>query len=199
MTDCNMVPYEPADIMIHVQGRGIVLKEKSLIAVQASDNKIVAFGTDAQRMAEKDREDIMVLSPLHQGMIADYPAAMELFLCLLRKALGKKPIIKPPVAVCVPKGMTSVDRKAMEDAVIYAGAGELLLSDVPMEEFIREFPDKSPKLYRKFKITMGIAKDEPERYVEERMRELSAYAEEQQIPAERVYALWNEISGGRGR
>ena len=194
MTDCNMVPYEPADIVIHVQGRGTVLREKSLIAVQASDNKIVAFGTDAQRMTGKNMEDIMVLSPLHQGMIADYLAARELFSCLFRKALGKKPIIKPPVAVCVPKGMTSVDKKAMEDAVIYVGASELLLSDVPMEEFIREFPDKFPKLYRKFKITIGITKDEPERYMEERMRELLAYAEGLQIPAERVYTLWNEIS-----
>ncbi len=98
------------------------------------------------------------------------------------------------ICLCSFGGMTSVDKKAMEDAVIYVGASELLLSDVPMEEFIREFPDKFPKLYRKFKITIGITKDEPERYMEERMRELLAYAEGLQIPAERVYTLWNEIS-----
>lgn len=183
------ISYEPADIIIHVQGRGIVLKEKSLLAYQKKDNKIVASGTEAERMAEQGMEDIVVVSPLRQGMVADYIVAVGLFSHMFMKALGKRSILKPAVAVCVPKRITSVEKQAIKEVLLQSVASEVVVSDIPAEKFIREFPAKFPKEYQKFKIIVGIMKDEPERYVEEQLRDMLAYAGQEQISRERVYAL----------
>ncbi len=203
--DCNFmdndyISYEPADIIIYIQGRGIVLKEKSLIAFRKNDDKIVACGTEAERLAGregKDMEDIVVMSPLRQGMAAEFPEARALFSYLLGKALGKKPtarrpILGRPTAVCVPKGITSVEKKAVEEILIDAGAGEVLISDIPAEEFIRQLPEH-PKLYHRLKIIVGIAKEEPERYIKERLRGILEYAEQEKISQERIYALLQEM------
>ena len=181
--------YEPADIIIYVQDGGIVLKEKSLIAYQKKDDKIVASGTEAERMAEQGMENIVVVSPLRQGMVADYVVAVGLFSHLFMKAFGKRPILKPAVAVCVPKGITPVEKQAIKEVLLQSVAREVLVSDIPAEELIQVFPAKYPKTYQKFKIIVEIVKDEPERYVEERLRDALAYAEQEQIPRERVYAL----------
>lgn len=191
---------EPADIVIHVQGKGFVVKEKSLVAFQKSDAKIVAFGTEAYGMAEKNLEDIVVVSPLRQGFIADFTVAERLFRYLLLKAVGKKPILNyyPAVALCVPKGITEVEKKAFEDAFMLAGAKELFITDLPMENFLRDFSEKFPKEYGKFKITIGIGKDEPELYVKERMKEILEYAAQEQIPQERVYDLLQSLKEDKG-
>lgn len=110
--------YEPADIIIHIQGRGIVLKGKSVLAYQKSDNKIVAFGTEAECMANGNPENILVTSPLRQGKIADYHAAAALFSHMLTIAIGKRPLLKPVVALCVPKEITLVEKKAFEEVLI---------------------------------------------------------------------------------
>lgn len=186
--------YEPADIMIHIQGKGIVVKEKSVVAYQKSDNKIVAFGTEAYDMAGKNMEDIVVISPLRQGMVIDYVAAWKLFSYLLQKAMGKRPILKKPaMAVCVPKGITPVEQKALEDVLTIAGAKELFFSEIPVEEFLGEFSEKYPKEFQKCKITIAIAKDEPERYIKESIRALLEYAAQEQIPQQRVYELFEGL------
>ena len=189
------IPYEPADIIIHVPGKGIVLKEKSLIAIQKADNKVVAVGTEVEQIAERNLGDIEVISPLRQGMIADYPAAEVMFSMLLMKALGKKRkirILMPAVVVCMPKGITSVEEMAVKDAFLMA-TREVLIADVPAEEFIRENCEKSPKLYQKYKVIIDIAKDDPERYVEERLRDILAYAAREQISSEKMCALLQKL------
>ncbi len=187
--------YEPADIVIHVRDKGIVLREKSLVAFRRDDGKIEAFGTEAEGMIGKDPENIVVISPLRQGMIADFMVAEKLFSMLLIKALGKRPLLKPAVAVCVPKGITEVEKKAMDDALILGGAKEILFADTSAEEFMDAFLGKSPDLYHKYKIIIDITKNEPERYIEERLRDVLAYAEQEQIPPERVGALLRELRG----
>ncbi len=192
----DVILYEPADIMIHIQGKGIVVREKSVVAFQKSDNKIIAIGTEAYGMADKNMEDLVVISPLRQGIVADFTVAVKLFSYLLKKALGKKPIFKKPaVAVCVPKGITAVELVALQDVLMIAGAKELIVTDHPMEEFLREFPEKSPKEYKKFKITIGITKDEPELYIKERMREIQEYAGREQISQEKVCELLQGLKG----
>lgn len=181
---------EPADIIIHVRDRGIVLREKSLVAFRRDNNKIVAIGTEAERMIGVDTENIVVMSPLRQGMVADALAAQKLFSGLVVRALGKKPFLKPPVVVCVPKGITEVEKRAITDVLVWgAGAKEVLVADTPAMEFIKEFPEKLPDLYRKYKIIIGITKEEPERYIEERLRDILAYAGQEQIPPERVCGI----------
>lgn len=189
------IPYEPADIIIRVPGKGIVLKEKSLIAIKKADNKVVAVGTEVERIAERNLGDIEVISPLRQGMIADYPAAEVMFSMLLMKALGKKRkirILKPAVVVCMPKGITSVEEMAVKDAFLMT-TSEVLIADVPAEDFIRENCEKSPELYQKYKVIIDIAKDDPERYVEERLRDILAYAAREQISSEKMCALLQKL------
>ena len=191
----NGTSYEPADIIIYVRDKGIVLREKSLVAYRPSDGKIVAYGTDAEGMTGKDPENIVVMSPLRQGMVADFAVAEKLFSMLLLKALGKRPLLKPAVVVCAPKGITEVEKKAMEDALIVGGgAKEILFADIPADGFIDGFWEKSPDIYGKYKIIIGIAKKEPERYIEERLRDILAYARQEQIPPERVNTLLQELS-----
>lgn len=72
-------------------------------------------------------------------------------------------------------------------------AREVLIADIPAEEFIREFPEKLPKEYKKFKIIVGITKDEPERYVEEQLRNTLMYARQEQISPERVCELLQRL------
>lgn len=190
--------YEPADIIIHVQGKGIVVKEKSLVAFGKNDNKYVAFGAEAERIAATDMENIVIISPLRQGMVEEYVTAVALFSHLLKKARGKKSILKPKVAICVPQGITAAEKKIIEEVMIGAGASELLVADIPAQKFIQEFPEKLPKDYRKFKITVGITKEEPERYIEERLRDTLAYAEQEQISPERVCELLQKVQQDLG-
>lgn len=194
-TEENILSYEPADIIIHIQGRGIVVKEKSVIAFRKNDCKILAFGTEAERMKGTDTENIVIMSPLRQGMVVDFTVAAKLFSLLLTKALGKGPFLKRyAVAVCVPKGITPVEKKTIWDAMVIAFASEVFMVDIPIERFIREFPEKFPDEYRKFKIIIGITKDEPERYVEERLRETVTYAGDEQISGDRVSELLRGIT-----
>lgn len=93
--------FETADIVIYIKGRGVVVKEKSLLAFDTISKKVVATGNDAEDMIRNPQENIEVISPLRRGMIADYTAAVELMRSLLQKAWGKKPLIKQPVSVCV--------------------------------------------------------------------------------------------------
>lgn len=81
--------YEPADIEIYLRDKGMVLKEKSLVAFTPSDGKILAFGDEAEEIARKNMEGVQVISPLRQGMVADYSAAVKMFQYMIEKAWGK--------------------------------------------------------------------------------------------------------------
>lgn len=186
--------YEPADLIFYAEGKGILLKEKSVIAFQKSDGKIAAFGTQAWQLAEQDRGDLTVVSPLRRGAVEDFTVAAKLFSLLLAKALGKKTVWKRAMAVCVPQGITQVEKKALEEALIYAGASEVLIADLPLEQFLQELPEKTEKKYQKIKIVIGITKEEPERYVEEALQEIVAYARQEQISPERVGELLSAIA-----
>lgn len=181
--------WEPADITIHIQGRGVVLKEKSLIAVESLSGKVVAVGTEAEALKDQSPGEIRVMSPLRQGIIADYPEAEYMFAELLRRALGKKPLLKPFIAVRVPKGITIVEKKALEDAMFQSGARNVLLFEMPMEQYLREIAEKYPDVSRKYKITIEITKEEPERYVKEALLQVLSYAGQEGIPADRVLEL----------
>lgn len=190
----DMTRYEPADILIYIKDRGVVLTEKSLIAVHADMKKIVAIGNEAEEIAMKNLPNVQVFSPLRQGMVADYMAAVSLFSALLRNAWGKKPLRRPPVAICVPTGITDVEKKAIQDVIYQAGAREILISDVPFHQFIREFPEEMPKLYQKFSTVIGITKDDPEKYITERLADIIGYAGQEGISSGRVGELLQKLS-----
>lgn len=190
----DITRYEPADILIYIKDRGVVLTEKSLVAVHTDTKKIVAIGNDAETIAEKNLPGVQVFSPLRQGMVADYTVAVSLFTALLRNAWGKKPLRRPPVAICVPNDMTEVAQKAIQDVIYQAGARELLISDVPFHQFVRKFPETHPKLCKKFSTVIGITKDEPEKYITEQLSHVIYYARQEGISSERVRALLQQLS-----
>lgn len=186
--------YEPADIIIYIQGRGIVIKDKSILAYRESDNKIVAYGAEAACISKENPEGIVVISPLKQGRVADYPAAVALFSYMLTKAIGKRPILKPAVALCVPKGITPVEKKAFEEVLIASAARKPFITDLPAEILIREFPVKHPNESRKYKIIIGIVKDEPELYIREQLKDVLAYAAGEHIPQGQINELLQNLN-----
>jgi len=85
--------FEPADIVVYIQGKGIVLKEKSLLAYDTVSKKIIAVGNEVEDIIKNPQKDIKIVSPLRRGIIADYIVAVKLLRFLLIKAWGKKPLI----------------------------------------------------------------------------------------------------------
>lgn len=183
--------FETADIVIYIKGRGVVVKEKSLLAFDTISKKVVATGNDAEDMIRNPQENIEVISPLRRGMIADYTAAVELMRSLLQKAWGKKPLIKQPVSVCVPKEITDVEKKALLDVLYQSGAKELFITDISMEQLLRELPN-FPKNQQNVKTFISITKETPERYIAEQIAEMLRYAGQEGISMERVNEIFQE-------
>ena len=183
--------FETADIVIYIKGRGVVVKEKSLLAFDTISNKVVAAGNDAEDMLKNPQENIKVISPLRRGMVADYMAAVELLRSLLRKAWGKKPLIKQPVSVCVPKEITDVEKKAVMDALYQSGAKELFITDISMEQLLRELPNL-PKNWQNVKTFISITKEKPECYIAEQITEMLRYAGQEGISIEKVKEIFRE-------
>lgn len=182
--------FEPADIMIYIQGRGMVLKEKSFLAFDIISKKIVAYGDEAGHMVGHQAENIHIISPLRTGVIADYVATVQLFRHLLIKAWGKKLLLKVPMAICVPKGLTEVEKKAVEDVMYQIGAKEVFIADIPIERLLKELP--ADKNWQKIKIFIGITKDEPKRYITEQYLNMLNYAKQEGISIEEVKDLLND-------
>lgn len=183
--------FETADIVIYIKGRGVVVKEKSLLAFDTISKKVVATGNDAEDMLRNPQENIEVISPVRRGMIADYTAAVELMRSLLQKAWGKKPLIKQPVSVCVPKEITDVEKKALLDVLYQSGAKELFITDISMEQLLRELPN-FPKNQQNVKTFISITKETPERYIAEQIAEMLRYAGQESISMERVNEIFQE-------
>lgn len=192
------IPYEPADIVIYIPDKGVVQKEKSLVAYDTVTNKILAFGTEAASMAGRETENIKVVSPLRRGMIADYAISVNLFTYLLQKVWGKKPFSKPSVAICLPEGATHVEKRAVQDVLYQSGAKEIMFAETTAEELMA-LPRTAEKLareYPKFKIMIGITKDDPEGYITEELGQILQYAKQNRISAERVMELLRKLPCG---
>lgn len=102
------------------------------------------------------------------------------------------------MAVCAPQGITLVEKKALEEALTGAGAGKVFITDALAEEFMKEFPDKLPKEFRKIGIVIGIVKDEPERYIKEGLEGILEYAGQEHVSRDRVYELLRSMEESNG-
>ncbi|MBD5453239.1 MAG: hypothetical protein HDR30_02790 [Lachnospiraceae bacterium] len=129
--------YEPSDIEIHIKDKGIVLREKSLIALSTNDRKILAIGADAEKMALQNIDGVQVFSPLRRGMVADYEASVIMFKYWIRKTWGrdKKMFLKPRIAVLAPKDMTEVEKKGLEDCMYQSRGRKVFISEGSPERF----------------------------------------------------------------
>lgn len=188
--------FEPADIIIYIQGRGIVLKEKSLLAVDKESGKILAYGEKARHMADNFNNNIKIISPLRLGAAADYIAAAGLFKCLLNK-VWKKPFIRQPATVCVPEWITEVEKKAIEDILYQAGARKVLVSCMPIEQLLENIHGFSEE-WNKVKTIIAITKDNPESYIKEQLLSILGYAQQENIPDRKVMEILEKITEKTG-
>ena len=111
-----------ANVLVYVRGRGIVIKEPSVVAVAQRDNSIVAVGGDALDMLGRTPAAISVIRPMRDGVIADYLTTEAMLRYFIGKVVGRLNFIKPEVMVCIPAGVTSVEQRAVRDAAEAAGA-----------------------------------------------------------------------------
>jgi len=120
------------NILVYVRGKGIVLQEPSVVAISVRDNKIVAVGKDAAEMIGRVPESIEVTRPVRDGVIADYTVTEAMLRHFIRKVIGRNPLLRPQIMMSTPKGVTSVERRAVYDAAIQAGAKEAYLIPEPL-------------------------------------------------------------------
>lgn len=188
--------YEPADIEIYLKNQGLVCQEKSLIAYQESDGKILAVGTEAERIAELHQNGVVVESPLRQGMIAHYRAAIQMFRMLLARANGKRHLWKPNIVVGMPLAqITEVEKKAVEDMILQMGSKEVTLFEGDYQTFEREMKEHHSKAFERYQIFIIITKYEPERYILETLSNTVQYAQQKGISKERIKELFGEAQG----
>ncbi len=121
-----------ASILVYIRGKGVVLKEPSVVAFDRDTNKIKAIGEDARLMLGRTPGNIVAVRPLRQGVISDYQVTEKMMKYFIQKALGRKTFRKPRMAVCVPSGATEVEKKAVEDAAEQAGAREVYIIEEPI-------------------------------------------------------------------
>ncbi len=110
------------NILLYIPGKGVILNEPSVVAISVSDNKILAFGSEAKKMLGKTHEDIRAFYPMKDGVIADYRVAEKMLQYYFKKALGKWSFLKPDVLLSVPAGISSTERRAVIEAALRAGA-----------------------------------------------------------------------------
>jgi len=120
------------NVLVHVAGRGIVLQEPSIVAISPDEYKIMAVGAEASSMMGRAPESIEVLRPMRDGVIADYRVTHRMLQYFIHKASGRVSLFKPKVMVSVPYGVTSVERRAVREAALDAGAGDAYLIPEPL-------------------------------------------------------------------
>src|ERR671936_1079486 len=111
-----------ANTLAYVRGRGIVLNEPSVVAVNTSTGAILAVGADAKRMIGRTPMHIKAVRPLKDGVIADFDITEKMLRYFIQKVHSRRWMAKPRVVVCVPSGITPVEQRAVEEATISAGA-----------------------------------------------------------------------------
>lgn len=121
-----------ASILVYIRGKGVVLKEPSVVAFDRDTNKIKAIGEEARLMLGRTPGNIVAVRPLRQGVISDYTVTEKMLKYFITKALGRRVLKKPRISVCVPSGVTEVEKKAVEDATYNAGAREVAIIEEPI-------------------------------------------------------------------
>ena len=121
-----------ASILVYAKGKGIVLKEPSVVAYDKDNNKIRAVGEEARQMIGRTPGNIVAVRPLRQGVISDYEVTEKMLKYFISKAIGKRAFRKPRISICAPSGITEVEKKAVEEATYQAGAREVSIIEEPI-------------------------------------------------------------------
>lgn len=121
-----------ASVLVYIKGKGVVLKEPSVVAFDRDTNKIKAIGEEARLMLGRTPGNIIAIRPLRQGVISDYTVTEKMLKYFIHKAVGRQRFKKLRISVCVPSGVTEVEKKAVEDATYQAGAKEVAIIEEPI-------------------------------------------------------------------
>lgn len=121
-----------ANTLVYLAGEGIVLNEPTVVAVTAEENRVVAVGREAKEMLGRTPGNIVAMRPLRDGVIADYTITEAMLSYFIEKAGGKSYFFKPEVMICIPSGVTQVERRAVLDATMAAGARVAYLIEEPL-------------------------------------------------------------------
>ena len=121
-----------ASILVYVKGKGVVLKEPSVVAFDRDTNKIKAIGEEARLMLGRTPGNVVAIRPLRKGVISDYTVTEQMLKYFIQKAIGRMSFRKPRISVCVPSSITEVEKKAVEDATYQAGAREVSIIEEPI-------------------------------------------------------------------
>jgi rod shape-determining protein MreB and related proteins len=121
-----------ANTLVYVRGRGIVLNEPSVVAIDTKTGAILAVGSEAKRMIGRTPGHILAIRPLKDGVIADFDVTEKMLRYFIQKVHKRRMFAKPRVVVCVPSGITGVEQRAVEEATIAAGARSAFIIEEPM-------------------------------------------------------------------
>ncbi len=114
-----------ANTLIYERNKGVILREPSVVAMEAKTRKVVAVGNDARAMLGRTPQNIITVKPLRDGVIADYQGTLGMLKQFIKKAVGRAILSKPSMVICVPAGVTKVERKAVIEAGLESGAKEI--------------------------------------------------------------------------
>ncbi len=121
-----------ASVLVYLKGKGIMLNEPSVVAIDKNTGKMIAVGEEARQMLGRTPGNIVALRPLRDGVIADYDVTERMLRYFIQKAVGQRLFFRPRVMVCIPSGVTSVEERAVRQAALQAGARQAYLIEEPL-------------------------------------------------------------------
>jgi rod shape-determining protein MreB and related proteins len=121
-----------ANVLVYMKGKGIVLNEPSVVAINTDTNEILAVGEDARQMLGRTPANIIAVRPLRDGVISDYDITERMLKYFIRKTCGNSRFFRPRIMVCVPSGVTEVEKRAVREAATQAGGRDVNLIEEPI-------------------------------------------------------------------
>lgn len=121
-----------ANTLVYIKGQGIVVREPSVVAIRDDSKEVLAVGEEAKRMIGRTPGNIVAIRPMKDGVIADFDVTQSMLSYFIQKAAAKKGVVSPRIAICVPFGVTEVEKRAIEEAARTAGAKDAFLIEEPM-------------------------------------------------------------------
>ncbi|MCR1822300.1 rod shape-determining protein [Terrisporobacter sp. DSM 29186] len=121
-----------ANTLVYIKGQGIVVREPSVVAIRDDSKAVLAVGEEAKRMIGRTPGNIVAIRPMKDGVIADFDVTQSMLSYFIQKAAAKKGVVSPRIAICVPFGVTEVEKRAIEEAARQAGAKDAFLIEEPM-------------------------------------------------------------------
>ncbi len=121
-----------ASVLVFIKGKGIVLQEPSVVAIDRNTNQLLSVGEEARKMLGRTPSNIVAIRPLKDGVISDYEVTERMLRYFIHKTCGSKRFFKPKIIVCVPSGVTEVEKRAVKEAITEAGGGMTQLIEEPI-------------------------------------------------------------------